>query len=809
MVTPVARRVGRILFPLALAAGPFLVSCSGGGGGGGGRLALVSAQAESGAVLGTTRLHLNERIVLQFSSPVDRLSLTQDAIRIRRRPAQSGPYTIPAQGSFVVRGSTVSFVPLLPTRSDLSDAGLREATTYEVLCPGFPSFDALRSTSGSPLAEDFVMTFTTRSEAPLLLDPTPGPPQVLAIGLDLDGDGRIKADGDPLTVESEEFFDLDSFPFLENAPVGLARAPLAVGLVLSEPVLPESVFQDVDGDGLPDAPALINISDGYRVPAEIRLIQRFLPAEDRLEVVLLFVPEATLPPGVRLRPFLGPGIADFASPPFFLQPFEAEFTTRVGPDTLLDAFVEEFKDRRRSDPFTTAEWGVGGSGVLTAGKGIGGTGADGSLVVPSDATEVLDTDVQAGVYNFTDIEIRSGATVFVIGSNPLRIFSRGDVTLRGTILLRGENGTNGRTGVLDSPGGAGGPGGHDGGNAGTSGFADGAVPMGGGQGGATAGSQAGGGGGAGHARPGATNFRSNCNAGRGGVTYGTPSIAPPLGGSGGGGGGHLFSGMAGDIAGGGGGGGGGGVILINCAGTFTLSGAIRADGGVGGRGGVGATGAFGGAGGGGGSGGAIKISAFAIAPIVEEGASLTAAGGTGGLAGVNPRSGGAGGSEGRIFIETFDTNRDDQPNDFVIDRNRAAIVPQENRGVLSEGNLGRSFALSRFLDTGTRTARFAFDASDPVTGRVRITPDVEDIVLRDSIPPNATVTIRFQGAHESPVTPRTPDLDTVTPFTSRIEELDGYTFLRYRIDFDIGREIDIAESPIIDRLQIRFAFDID
>jgi hypothetical protein len=126
--------------------------------------------------------------------------------------------------------------------------------------------------------------------------------------------------------------------------------------------------------------------------------------------------------------------------------------------------------------------------------------------------------------------------------------------------------------------------------------------------------------------------------GSGGVTYGTASLLPLVGGSGGGGGGASAPNS------GGGGGGGGGALLIASSATLTFSGQILAQGGVGG-------GAITGSGvtaGGGGSGGSVRL----IAPSI---------GGTSGIINVSGGNGGAlstpaeggGGSPGRVRVEAF------------------------------------------------------------------------------------------------------------------------------------------------------------
>ena len=95
--------------------------------------------------------------------------------------------------------------------------------------------------------------------------------------------------------------------------------------------------------------------------------------------------------------------------------------------------------------------------------------------------------------------------------------------------------------------------------------------------------------------------------------------------------------------GGGGGGGGGGALRIAAASTLTVTGSIRANGGVGGNALQGASG------GGGGSGGVIHL--FTVSTLNVSG-TVSAAGGAGGTTAGCPNNGGAGGM-GRIKISAL------------------------------------------------------------------------------------------------------------------------------------------------------------
>ncbi len=271
----------------------------------------------------------------------------------------------------------------------------------------------------------------------------------------------------------------------------------------------------------------------------------------------------------------------------------------------------------------------------------GSTGADGPFNPPTSVppgTTVNGSTYTvplsaSGVFNFTTITIASGITVKFTrnaANTPVILLATGNVTLAGTLDVRGSNGASwGRPGP-------GGPGGFDGGAGSDGGLTSpyGSAGLGPGAGGV---GYLSGGGGGGYATAGQAGFCNTmiflCNSpvpAPGGGTYGSLPLRPILGGSGG-------SGGYGPSNIGGGGGGGGGAILVASSGTITLTGSILASGGDG-------SGGANIAGGGGGSGGAIRLIATAL---TGTGGSLTARGGTqGGSAG--------NGGDGRIRLEASD-----------------------------------------------------------------------------------------------------------------------------------------------------------
>ena len=234
--------------------------------------------------------------------------------------------------------------------------------------------------------------------------------------------------------------------------------------------------------------------------------------------------------------------------------------------------------------------------------------------------DTLDQEQKGGrklsVFGIASLDVRPGAIVTVIGTHPLALYVKGNVTIEGQLKASADGGE----GMEFNPG----PGGYGGGPAATK---DGEKCHEGGEGkGGTGKNNYSGGGGGGHGAAGGKGGDAWVNlsklskypGGAGGkaAVDGAPLI-PLIGGCGGGAG----------SGGGGQGGGGGGAIQISANGKIKVPGMILASG-AGGRSSENGTGlGTGGGGGGGGAGGAILLEGISI----EVAGVLAANGGAGGV----------------------------------------------------------------------------------------------------------------------------------------------------------------------------------
>jgi len=789
------RRVVGLLLPLACVLPGCPTNRSGQGRG---AFLAVGTSLDPSALLG-----INEVVAIRFNKTVDPESLGDNA-----RIFASESVT-PAMGRFVVTGTEVRFLPRLPTRSDLSDAGFQPDTHYTicvmaegtVCAPGLPPGGApLRSRSGKGLARPFQATFRTLPGPVPFRDPVHGPPAVIAL---IPQAGSI------------------------DVPAGSSQDPTVVRAIWTEPLTPASVTVSSIG--------LYRRGDGLAVPVTVSLEQE---VSGPVHVVLR--PRSSLPCGSDLEVRWTSGIADLvgerAATPGVFPGFRTVACT--GPLAIVEAFeTAEFRDPAPSLPFTIpwqgAAWDVADSGVLRGGYGFGGSGRNGPLVVGAGTTFDLQASLpdENGVYEFESVHV--AGTLMTTSSNPARILSLGDVVVEGTIDLDGGAGQPGPAMNTAAPV-AGGNGRGGGANGGTANPFPGTltVPidarghpragLGAGYGGndshiATAHptpERVGcGGGGASH---GGLGFNGNVDCSnvtqsgsQRGSFYGDSAITVLQGGSGGGGGGNAaliaippvpFPNRMSHA--GGGGGAGGGALSIESVGTFTLlgSGRIQMNGGSGGVGGGPPPGK--GGDGGGGSGGAFKVQAMQI--VLNDPGIVRALGGAGSP---GPSMAGMGGM-GRVRLEDFD-GRIGGTN---------SVQPTPSVAIYEAPGNGRTVAQSLWYDTSVLDPSFAFDGTDPQTGFA--TGSTMD--LRFALPPGTgqTVRITFQGAPADPMLPFQPDPNATrwfppqpapqiaVSFATDLATLSGrgLRFLRFRIELDVGR-VQLGQPlpalVAIDRLQVR------
>ncbi len=304
---------------------------------------------------------------------------------------------------------------------------------------------------------------------------------------------------------------------------------------------------------------------------------------------------------------------------------------------------------------------------------------------------------------------------------------------------------------------------------------------------------------------------------------------------------------------GGSGGGGGGAFWIKALGDIVLTSTafIQCNGGAGGGGEQLGCGSFAGCGGGGAGGAALFQSGRSI--LVQDGAVVEVLGGRGGPAtrdpggcnrSINHPSAGGNGGAGIIQFQVPVGQLANVENSSLI--TRASWVDKPNTRNPAEFT-PVSVALSNWYDFGRVIDRppkgtnpvYSFRGLDPETGRVLTDafgnvqdPGKADIRVdflgvadpanpgqflpglqprANAIPPNASVTVEFEGADAVRPGSKEIDPESLTGWGPSPSVANGKQFLRYRITFDVtAREGDELHPdtprPTVQSLSIRAEF---
>lgn len=788
-------------------------------------LKILEISADGAGLLPETDLYLNSALHIRFNRAVDRDSITAATFQVRG----GGSFNIDVAGDIVLRdgGRDVVFVPRHPALANLADAGFKPGQSYRLFVAGRDNTgnpdSVIRAKGGTSLKAGAQVDFAVRTAEPYFLDVDGAPPEVVAIRVDLDGDGVLTA--------AEEFpapFSSGS-PFTTDVRTG-SRAlpqpngPLLLGFRFSEPLDPRAFWDDQTSTvssaaSLAERDRLVECSD----PEEGVTCPRPLPISTNLLATFstesdAFVPMITLEAEVPLKT-LEPHLMSVLSTVTDLvgnalgTDVDAAFVTGAGHG-LTDTVIEDFEDRDNRDPATTALWNVFDRPFLQAGLGWGGDASDGELRVFDDT--VLDTTGTAGVWNLSRIVFDSSVPqhrLRIVGDKPatLRVFE--DLQLLGSSIEISLNGEDGEFGLQDNAevvaGGAPGAGGGRGGDgspelASSIRGGSGVSPPGfegGGAGGFSDPAPGGGGGGA-HVEAGENGHAGRDGGGSGGEG-GDPydGMSRLIGGSGGGGGGN-FAETPDQVSSGGGGGGGGGALLLEVRGSFVLRApnSIHANGGRGGTGARVPQATAGSGGGGGGSGGTIHLRVTEALGTTGE---VHAVGGNLGLA-IRPAGRGGRGSDGAIRFET------------LIGTPTCNCRPATATQAIDESVRGVSFGRSAFFVTNfdSGEALYRFDGSNPATGEIVFTPAVRDLILVDaagapitSFPDGIRAFIYFSGADEDSTRPGRPDPSTITPWTTDIRNINGLPLIRYQVRFQVPEQVLASDYafPGVDNIRLRYS----
>ena len=460
---------------LLLSVGMGMESCSGGGGGGGlspsgsGSFAIVScslgcAGAGGGASqfsCGITNVYINQEIRITFNGPVDLASVNNNSFQlIDTNSGKTPPGTFqldPADPSVLI------YRPLLTVNSSGNPIfGLTLGETYKFKIPGAdldPLGPYVTDTGGKPNRTRLLCTLFA-DPALGLFDAKPGSPQATLEILRVDASGNVILDpmtGNPMLFPANGAIDVYRF-----TKVTIGFDDVMNPATLANPVTNQSstITILVDPDGDPSTTAdQIALSGTFTLTVNQSL----------LTTTVVFTPNDGLPSAGSgsLRKIvvnLGAAIVDLGGNAL-IGPRSAVFTPEVIEFSTLD-ISESFDDSMLEDTLRSAsDWG---SGFLDTGPG-GGSGRLGDLVVPKGTTVTLNTDsedfsaqefsdpsifnirnvvdvgnpatfkVDGGIFEFGRILVLSGGSIRIVGSNPARLYARGEAVIQGSVDIQGRD----------------------------------------------------------------------------------------------------------------------------------------------------------------------------------------------------------------------------------------------------------------------------------------------------------------------------------------------------------------------------------
>ncbi len=400
---------------------------------------------------------LNRSITLTFNNPVDPDSIGFHSIVIR--PLDNNQVSgQPVEGMFELlsdsygnKDHAIRFWPACASLSgDGGDGGLVVGgVEYELILPTSTSgASVLRDTAGHPLSSGLRRAFRTPippgEEA--YLDLVLGPPAIQEVSFP---EHSLNLFSEDLASDIIVTFNQD----LEPGSGNLNSSSLWVEY-------------SVDGAFSPTTP-----DSSKRLPVSYFLRGNCTPEQS--EVVLR--PIGILPPGAHLRVVVAPTLRDLSGESNVMNVFSDEFKIKdlsafypghspVGSETMIDEYQDGFLNTAGIDlgaglsaPLANVRDGAVFASMDFPGQAVA---QDRNFAVKHTSEILIHTDgfhevtdsnnrifsVEDGVMYLNRLEIEAGSSLRGVGSNPLQIYVLGEVFIRGTLDVSGEDAVSPVTG---------------------------------------------------------------------------------------------------------------------------------------------------------------------------------------------------------------------------------------------------------------------------------------------------------------------------------------------------------------------------
>ncbi|MGE3174580.1 MAG: Ig-like domain-containing protein [Planctomycetota bacterium] len=411
------------------AAALLLAACSGGGGSigddqlrcaAGGTFCLVSCDLGCGtSTCAVTGIAENQALRFQFNQPIARASVNAASLSLRTVTGEL------AEGSFVVDGAAVLFVPSAVATPAGVRFGFRRNETYAVTVVGGQG--GIESVAGDLLPASFRCNVTATLG---LIDIDAAPPQAELVT-------PQQLDDVPTDVAiALRFSELIDGVALQQ---GLHAGSPVQFLLRRTQLRPDGTFDcSIDAEPVPLAgqPRLgVEVRDGRPVSTLTLRPQPSLPGSACIEV--------RVSPDLRDLSGRGAVPASF----FFRTRASTAPTVRLTEDfataQLLDVEVSGGTWADGARPAQLGGDGRHGSFDHALGEARGGGvfewNVDRFRIPASHALDGRDAVVDDGRFFFTDLHVPAGVTVRFTGGRPVQLFVRGRVRVEGRLEANGED----------------------------------------------------------------------------------------------------------------------------------------------------------------------------------------------------------------------------------------------------------------------------------------------------------------------------------------------------------------------------------
>ncbi len=364
-----------------------------------------------------TEIAENQRLRFSFSDAIDPFSVNAATVSIRTVTGAA------PDGELIVSGQELSFVPRVRTVNGVSSFGFQRNETYVItLAAGGSSGQGVRSLAGDPLGKEFSCTVVASRG---IVDADQQPPRVQMIS----PTNVAAAPLDPTVVlRFSELIDTTPLrgTLTNSSPIRLVLRnanPGPNGLVCD---------RDAQGLGLEALPQITTEILGG-TPSTVVTIRPTvqLPGESCVEVVV----------SADIRDLSGRQAVP-ASFTFFTEPGVSTpltFTETFASPANLDQRTSGGTWNNGGRPAPIGNDGRHGSFVPSLGTQVGSNtfewNVDNTVIPAANTLTGLEYTVTDGKFYFTDFLVPEGTTIRFVGSVPPQIWVRGEVDVRGSLLL--------------------------------------------------------------------------------------------------------------------------------------------------------------------------------------------------------------------------------------------------------------------------------------------------------------------------------------------------------------------------------------